>query len=403
MSSRIKVVNVVGARPNLVKMAPLLWAMGRVPEIQPILVHTGQHYNDNLSDIFFRQLDIPLPDYHLDVGSGTHSYQTAQVMLKLEKLVQELSPDLVLVVGDVNSTLAGALVASKLAIPVAHVEAGLRSFDRTMPEEINRIVTDSVSNFLFISEPSGVENLRREGIEDFLENGGPVFEVLPRSRHKRIGTGRAPALQRLGAFVGNVMIDTLLAIKQKADKEAKIDIPGEDYAVLTLHRPSNVDDRLTFERITKALHEVSLDIPIIFPCHPRTLNRIQEFGLGGYLQNRFGAFPKPLSRSIALVDPLGYLEFLKLMSNAKVMITDSGGIQEETTILGIPCITLRENTERPTTISEGTNILAGTDPVLIVRNIRSALNCKENNKPRPKLWDGQAAERIVRIILELLL
>jgi UDP-N-acetylglucosamine 2-epimerase (non-hydrolysing) len=266
----IKIANVVGARPNLMKIAPLMWEMQKSSSIDPVLIHTGQHYDKALSDIFFTQLNIPSPDHYLGVGSGSHSHQTAQIMLRLEALLMDLKPDLVLVVGDVNSTVASALVATKLHIFLAHVEAGLRSFDRTMPEEINRVVTDSVSHMLFVTESSGIENLRQEGVQSFINDGKPIHKVSG----SLIGDCRKELKEsyssRFGAFVGNVMIDTLLSIIEKAEKEAKINLPVMDYALLTLHRPSNVDDPKAFERITSALSQLALKLPVIFPCQSDT-------------------------------------------------------------------------------------------------------------------------------------
>ena len=393
----MKVVSVVGARPNLMKMAPLLWEMKRQEGIKPLLVHTGQHYDAALTDIFFRQLDLPAPNYHLGVGSGSHSYQTAHVMLKLEQLLQQISPDLVLVVGDVNSTLAAALVAAKLQIPIAHVEAGLRSFDRTMPEEINRLLTDAVASYLFVTEPSGVENLRREGLEQFLQDGAPIEEVSPEIMAGRGGDPSAPP--RWGAFVGNVMIDTLQALRERAETEAQVEIPDGPYALVTLHRPSNVDEPRTLGRIIQALSRVAQEIPLLFPCHPRTRKRLQEFGLdtGGILKTGPHSGYSP-NGSISLLEPLGYLEFLKLMAHARLVFTDSGGIQEESTILGIPCLTLRENTERPITLTVGTNRLVGTDPEKIFAGAEAALSNRWAKWGRPPLWDGKAAQRIVKIL-----
>ena len=395
---RLKVVNVVGARPNLMKMAPIMWEMNKVNSIEPVLIHTGQHYDHGLSDIFFLQLDIPKPNFYLDVGSGSHSYQTAQIMIRLEELLQYLQPEIVLVVGDVNSTVAAALVATKLRIPVAHVEAGLRSFDRTMPEEINRVVTDSIAQTLFVTEVSGVENLRREGIQTFLNGGEPLMDisqaVLEHVKDLCIGSPT-----RFGAFVGNVMIDTLVAIKDKAEQEAKINVPERDYALLTLHRPSNVDDPEILGRIIYALSQVAREICILFPCHPRTRLRIQEFGLDGLFKPvEACSASSSFGSAISLLEPLGYFEFLKLMTHAKLVLTDSGGIQEETTILGIPCFTLRENTERPVTLTEGTNTLVGTDSETIIRAVEAVLNGQAEKGRLPILWDGKAASRIVKIL-----
>ncbi|MGA1791492.1 MAG: UDP-N-acetyl glucosamine 2-epimerase [bacterium] len=396
---RIRIVNIVGARPNLMKMAPLMWAMNKSQCIEPVLVHTGQHYDPSLSDIFFEQLDIRPPDYSLGVGSGSHSYQTAQIMLKLEPLLKEIKPALVLVVGDVNSTVASALVATKLHIFLAHVEAGLRSFDRTMPEEINRVVTDSVSHMLFVTEQSGVGNLCHEGVDLFLNEGRPIQDISEGIWTDFVASEQRGFSTRFGAFVGNVMIDTLLAIKEKAEEEAEIDLPGKDYALLTMHRPSNVDDPETFRRIASVLCQLSKEIPIFFPCHPRTQKRIEEFGLVDSFVHVEGCSTSSLSDSkIMLLDPLGYFEFLKLMAHAKLVLTDSGGIQEETTILGVPCLTIRENTERPVTLTEGSNTLVGTDPERIIGSAREVLHGNGKKGGCPVLWDGKAAERIVSIL-----
>jgi UDP-N-acetylglucosamine 2-epimerase (non-hydrolysing) len=372
----LRIVNVVGTRPNLIKIAPLIAEMRRFPDMEPVLVHTGQHYDENMSRVFFEELGIPQPDYDLAVGSGSHTWQTAQIMLALEPLLQELGPDLVLVVGDVNSTLAAALVAAKLCIPLAHVEAGLRSFDRTMPEEINRTVTDALADYLFTTERSANENLRREGV----------------SKEKIF-------------FVGNVMIDTLLHYRQRAvalGMPARYGVPIQGYAVLTLHPPSNVDAPEVLSGILDALAALQARLPVLFPVHPRTLQRLADAGL----LERARALPK-----LRLLEPLGYLEFLGLMAQARLVLTDSGGIQEETTILGVPCLTLRENTERPVTISEGTNELVGTSPERILAAARRRLDQAEmvSDSPSclmgrdghyPELWDGRAAERIVRVLRE---
>lgn len=407
--TKTRIVNIVGTRPNLIKMAPIMWEMKRgASSIEPLLVHTGQHYDPELSDIFFRQLDIPTPDYHLEVGSGSHSTQTGQIMIRLEELLESLKPKMILVVGDVNSTMAAALVAAKMQIPLAHVEAGLRSFDRTMPEEINRVVTDGLSNLLFITEESGTWNLKKEGVETFLDEGNPIYEIDVRivtelsNIFDRSSLIANHSLPRLGAYVGNVMIDTLLAMKGKAEREANIQVPERDYALMTLHRPSNVDVREMLAGILTALNQISEKIPILFPCHPRTRQRITGFGLEGFfkpVENRISL--SSLDSSICLLEPLGYLEFLKLMGNAKLVLTDSGGIQEETTILGVPCFTLRENTERPVTLTDGTNTLVGTDPEKIIGEVSNALNGKSKKGTRPVLWDGKAAERIIQILLKV--
>lgn len=359
----MRIINIVGARPNFMKIAPLMAEMRRFPDIEPLLIHTGQHYDSNMSERFFEELDIPLPDYNLEIGSGSHTWQTAQVMLALEPVLDKVRPDMVVVVGDVNSTMAAALVAAKLHIPLAHVEAGLRSFDRTMPEEINRMVTDSLADFLFTTERSGNENLKREGV--------PENKIH---------------------FVGNVMIDTLLRCRQRIDDQNITDrfgVAPRSYALLTLHRPSNVDVPETLSGILDALADIQKKLPILFPLHPRTRRRISEAG------------PFERARDLAnlkMLEPLGYMEFLGLMAQAKLVMTDSGGIQEETTILGIPCLTLRENTERPVTIAEGTNELVGTQAERIMAGVYRILNRKTGNSQHPELWDGHAAERIVNVL-----
>jgi UDP-N-acetylglucosamine 2-epimerase (non-hydrolysing) len=361
----MKVINVAGARPNFMKIAPLMKEMNRHSEIYPLLVHTGQHYDEKMSKLFFEDLNIPKPDIDLEVGSASHAVQTAKIMIAFEEILMREKPDLVVVVGDVNSTIGCALPAVKLHIPVAHVEAGLRSFDRTMPEEINRVLTDAISEYLFVTEPSGRENLLNEGIPE-----------------KKI------------YFVGNVMIDTLLVNKAKADQSSILEIFAlrpREYVMLTLHRPSNVDVRETFLRILDALKEIQMHLPIIFPIHPRTKKRIDEFGLTSRVESM---------SNLRLIEPLGYLDFLKLMTEAKLMLTDSGGIQEETTILNIPCITLRENTERPVTVQQGTNIVVGTNPERIMKESLNILNGEVSSAKTPDLWDGKASERIVNILIE---
>lgn len=359
----IKIICVAGARPNFVKIAPLMEAFRIVPRIQAILVHTGQHYDAALSDLFFRQLGIPEPSINLGVGSASHAVQTAEIMKAFEPVVLRERPDAVLVVGDVNSTIACGLVAAKLGVPLIHVEAGLRSFDRTMPEEINRLLTDAISDLLFCTEQSGVNNLLREGI-------------APEKIH----------------LVGNVMIDALLRHRAAAARSRILEQLGlspRAYAVLTLHRPANVDDPQVFARLIEAFEVIQRDLPIIFPVHPRARN-----GLSAVLPPE-AARRMPGFRPI---EPLGYLEFLKLMDEALLVLTDSGGIQEETTILGVPCLTLRENTERPITVEYGTNRIVGRDPARI---LAAYAEIRENPRPPhrvPPLWDGHAAERIAEII-----
>jgi|SRR5579883_970050 len=349
----MKVLNIVGARPNFMKIAPIVEEMKKTPDLQGLLVHTGQHYDEGMSDVFFRELGIPVPDVHLGVGSGSHAEQTARIMVEFEKVCLAEKPGLVLVVGDVNSTMACTIVAAKLLIPVAHVEAGLRSFDRTMPEEINRLVTDALASLLFTTSRDADENLKREGVD-----ASKIF------------------------FVGNVMIDTLLKHRAKA-AAIPIDKPKQ-YALVTLHRPSNVDDPKVLSGILEALNQISNTMPVLFPIHPRTAKRIQDFGLS-------------LS-GIRTMNPVGYLEFLNLESTASVVLTDSGGAQEETTILGVPCLTLRHNTERPVTIEHGTNIMVGPDKGRILDAFRRIMNGDWKPSGPPEFWDGHAAERIIRVI-----
>ena len=360
----IRIICVCGARPNFMKIAPIMRAFAANGSFEVLLVHTGQHYDKNMSKLFFEELRIPKPDINLEVGSGTHAVQTAEIMKRFEPVVLDFDPQYVLVVGDVNSTIACGLVAAKLGVKLIHVEAGLRSFDRTMPEEINRVLTDSISDLLFVTEQSGVDNLLEEGID-----------------HGKIH------------FVGNVMIDTLMANRQKAQESNILDeleLKSKVYAVVTLHRPSNVDDEGKLSEIITAFEQIQKDIKIIFPVHPRTRNNIEGSGL----QERVRAMS-----NFQLIEPVGYLDFLCLMSNAAVVITDSGGIQEETTILGVPCLTLRENTERPVTISEGTNRLVTVTAKDILNHYFEIKNDSVKSDCHvPKLWDGKAAERIAAII-----
>jgi UDP-N-acetylglucosamine 2-epimerase (non-hydrolysing) len=363
-SMALKIINIVGARPNLPKIAPLMREMQRHPEIEPILVHTGQHYDATLSDIFFRQMGIPAPRVNLEVGSGSHAVQTAEVLKRIEPVLLEHQPDLVLVVGDVNSTIAVSLAAVKLGISVAHVEAGLRSFDRGMPEEINRILTDALADYLFVTEEDAIQNLQKEG--------------RPReSIH----------------LVGNVMIDSLrhfLPTAQKSpigeDLGLKNGAEWQRFAVLTLHRPSNVDATEKLAELLRAVDAIAAQVPVIFPVHPRTQQRLAQAGSTTH--------PR-----LKLIPPVGYLDFLCLLSKATLVLTDSGGIQEETTALGVPCLTLRENTERPITISQGTNQLVGTDPRKILTAAEAVLAGKAKPGRIPPLWDGHAAERIVEVLL----
>jgi UDP-N-acetylglucosamine 2-epimerase (non-hydrolysing) len=361
-SSDMLVLHVVGARPNFMKAAPMLRALQREPRVRQFLVHTGQHYDSAMSEIFFRQLEMPEPDCNLEVGSGSHAQQTAAVMCAFEPVLLEHKPDLVLVYGDVNSTVAGALVCSKLGIRVGHVEAGLRSRDRTMPEEINRLLTDQISDLLFTPSSDADENLRQEGIE--------------REKIHR---------------VGNVMIDTLVRLLPRAHHERAINGSGP-YALVTLHRPNNVDDPAWLGELIRTLSELSEQLTIIFPVHPRTRRRLKDLGA----RLRIGA-------RLNLLEPLPYLEFLALQRDAAMVITDSGGVQEETTFLGVPCLTMRENTERPITISLGTNQLVGRSMERLRDSAGAILRQERSERasaPRVPLWDGHAAERIARIIVE---
>lgn len=361
----MRVLCVVGTRPNFVKLVAIYNEMRKRKNFDPIIVHTGQHYDKNMSDNFFHDFDIPKPAYNLEVAGGTHTYQIGQIMLMFEPVIDEISPDLVIVVGDVNSTLAASLVTVKCNIPLAHVEAGLRSGDRSMPEELNRIVVDQLADFLFVTEQSGVENLRKEGIRD-----EKIY------------------------FVGNVMIDTLLYHREKAEKSnflKRFNVEKNKYALVTLHRPSNSDDPKVLKEILSALVEISSEVKIVFPIHPRTKKRIEDFELNKLIEN---------DSNFLIIEPLGYLDFLNAMKNARAVISDSGGIQEETTILNVPCLTIRNNTERPVTIQYGTNILVGTKRKNILRNFRSLPTNKKKSTVTPPLWDGKAAQRIIDIIEE---
>ena len=400
MSSTVKWILIAAARPNFMKIAPLMRAITDYNHrngncIQPILVHTGQHYDDNMSEAFFRDLNIPAPDIHLNVGSGSHAEQTGRVMIAFEKVLMDKRPDLVIVVGDVNSTMACSLAAVKLHIPIAHVEAGLRSFDRTMPEEINRIVTDAIADYLFTPSSDGDENLLLEGV--------PKEKIF---------------------LVGDIMVDSLLFNLEKANNTnimnrlclADGKVP---YALLTLHRPSNVDNYESLSRIIEGILYVAERVPVIFFVHPRTRKQIKSFAL----DTSFTFHPSPdltehdycldirdillkppqkrtLKRTIHTFAPLGYLEFLNLMAHAKLVLTDSGGIQEETTVLNIPCITLRDTTERPITITEGTNVLVHNDPARIVDEAEKILDGNPRKGSCPAIWDGHTADRIVEILVE---
>ena len=358
----MKIVHVVGARPNFMKVAPVLRAVERAHFAEQRLVHTGQHYDFAMSDVFFVDLGMPRPDLFLGVGSGSHAEQTAKVMVGFEKICLEERPDLVVVAGDVNSTLACALVAAKLRIPSAHIEAGLRSFDRTMPEEVNRIVTDRLSELLLTPSADADEHLLREGTE-------------PARIHR----------------VGNVMIDSLQEhlprAKEKRAPETLGLSPG-GYAVLTLHRPANVDDPAVLAALLEAVAVIQERIPVVFPVHPRTRKMLDSAGLASRLDALAG---------VQTCDPLGYLEFLGLTSQARLVLTDSGGLQEETTALGVPCLTLRENTERPVTVTEGTSTLVGRDPRRIVEEARKVLDGRGKTGRVPALWDGHAADRIAAV------
>ncbi len=363
----IKVLNIVGARPNFMKIAPVFREMQRrSAEFEPLIVHTGQHYDEKMSDAFFEDLEIPRPDIDLNIGSASHAVQTAGIMLAFEPVVLDQRPDWVVVVGDVNSTIACALVCSKLGVKVAHVEAGLRSFDRTMPEEINRILTDSISDLLLTPSRDGNKNLSNEGI--------------PENKIR---------------LVGNVMIDSLfhhLEIAKKSPIREVLRLVDKNYGVLTLHRPSNVDERDTLAPLVETLIEISQRIPIVFPAHPRTALKIDEFG-----------FSESIADSgVKLIEPLGYLDFLNLMSHSKLVLTDSGGLQEESTALGIPCLTLRENTERPITIEMGTNVLVGTNPDKIKHTAYEILENPDFTAGAkvPPLWDGKTAGRICDALIE---
>jgi UDP-N-acetylglucosamine 2-epimerase (non-hydrolysing) len=363
VSGKLRVLLVAGARPNFMKIAPLLRELRLRPRFETCLVHTGQHYDAAMSENFFRDLGIPEPDLNLGVGSGSHGAQTAQVLEKMEAVLGERRPDALVVVGDVNSTLASALAAVKLGIPVAHVEAGLRSFDREMPEEINRVLTDAISDWLFVTEPAGEENLRREGV----------------------------AAERIH-FAGNVMIDTLRAHLERArqsDVLARLGLAAGGYGVLTLHRPSNVDEATSLRRLFGVLEEIHAELPIVFPVHPRTRASIARL--------LSGETPR-----LHLCEPLGYLDFLRLMADARLVLTDSGGIQEETTVLGVPCLTLRANTERPVTLTQGTNTLVGADPATIRAEARKILDGGGRRGRIPERWDGQAAARIADVLEQAL-
>lgn len=380
---KIKLVHVVGARPNFMKVAPIFKAIEehnrKNPSnfIEQLLVHTGQHYSEKMSGIFFGDLGIPKPHINLNVGSGSHAFQTANTMLAFEKVAEDLKPDLVIVVGDVNSTAACAITAKKIGIKVAHVEAGLRSFDRSMPEEINRILTDSISDFLFTTEASANENLRREGVGQ-----EKIF------------------------FVGNTMIDSLILHTKKASQLKTLERLGlsrngdspTQYGLLTMHRPSNVDNPEVFRKLLKAIRAIADEIPIIFPAHPRTAQKIQNLKLGHLFAPLDDV--QGLKAGFALTEPFGYLDMLNLMRSTLFVITDSGGIQEETTFLNVPCLTIRENTERPVTLEKGTSILVGQDTERLYAETKRIISGKAKKGIIPPLWDGKASKRILDIILK---
>ena len=364
----LNILLIVGARPNFMKAAPICAEMRRRPEEFSVkIVHTGQHYDAAMSDAFFADLGLPEPDFHLGVGSASHTGQTARIMLAFEPIVESERPDWVLVVGDVNSTMACTLVCAKMGVKVAHVEAGLRSGDRTMPEEINRIVTDAVADLLLTPSPDADENLKREGVP---------AEII--------------------RFVGNVMIDSLLENLKRAETSGvreELGVVEGSYAVLTMHRPSNVDERKDLEPLINALIEIAERMPIVFPVHPRTKAKIEEFGLNEQIN----------ASSLKLIEPLGYLDFVRLYSGAGFVITDSGGLQEETTALGIPCLTIRETTERPITVEMGTNRVVGTNPEELKRSAFEILESdrRPTDKRIPPLWDGKAAVRICDALLSV--
>jgi UDP-N-acetylglucosamine 2-epimerase (non-hydrolysing) len=368
LTKQIRILCVVGARPNFMKIAPLMRAFSSDPSVTAMLVHTGQHYDESMKASFFEQLDIPEPDVDLEVGSGSHALQTAEIMRRFEPVLDQSGADVILVVGDVNSTIACALVAAKKGVPVIHVEAGLRSYDRTMPEEINRVLTDQISDLLFTTEAKAETNLVQEGVD-------PV----------RI------------RFVGNVMIDTLLHHRERSSDPAEVisNLAGgsgfhadEGYGLLTLHRPSNVDDPAVLGRILDVVVEMASRLPLVFPLHPRTSAKLEAMNV-----------KEDLGERILLTHPLKYLDMLGLMAGARVVLTDSGGIQEETTALGVPCITLRENTERPITVNQGTNTVVGTDPDKILSVFDEVLATGGKRGRTPDLWDGRAAERITAEIV----
>jgi len=363
----LKIISVVGARPNFMKIAPIHKAFSNSVihnnGVKHLICHTGQHYDEKMSKIFFDDLELPYPDFYLGVGSGSHAEQTAKVMIEFEKILLKEKPDVIIVVGDVNSTIACSLVASKLNIKVVHVEAGLRSFDRTMPEEINRLLTDSISDFLFVTEKSGLDNLKNEGVSE-----SKIF------------------------FVGNVMIDSLLHYLPKTEASEilnDLELKKNEFILVTLHRPSNVDSVSFLSQLISTLNKLGRKGKIVFPVHPRTKKNLSEMGL-----------EENLSENVLLTDPIGYIDFLTLLKNAGLVITDSGGIQEETTFLGVQCITVRENTERPVTVEIGTNQLIGTNLKKVEQAAEKILNGEKKCGKIPELWDGKSAERIVQILVQ---
>lgn len=364
---QMKILNIVGTRPNFMKIAPIIKEMKKFPDkIQPVLLHTGQHYDAQMSQSFFNELEIPAPDIFLNIGSDTHAKQVAKIMMNFEEVCDAQKPDAILVVGDVNSTMACSIVAAKKDIKIIHIEAGIRSFDRTMPEEINRLITDSITDYLFPPSYDAVENLLKEG-------------------HKKENI----------FLVGNVMIDTLHLFQEKIQATEileKLQLTPKNYVTLTLHRPSNIDDKTAFLNILAALEKIQEKITIVFPIHPRSKKMIESFGLKEKLASL---------KNLKLIEPLGYLEFGKLVSNSKFVLTDSGGIQEETTIYQIPCITIRENTERPITVWEGTNELAGNNATKIIQLAEKALNNEWKQGKIPEFWDGKASQRIVENLMKL--
>lgn len=361
MSKKIAVV--VGARPNFMKAAPLMrQLLANTDRFQSFLIHTGQHYDHKMSQLFFDELKMPKPDIYLGIGSGSHAEQTGRIMIELEKVFTERAPDLVVVFGDINSTMAASIVASKMHIPVAHVEAGLRSFDREMPEEINRIVTDRLSSFLFVSEPSGLKHLKQEGVDEAKVH-----------------------------YTGNIMIDSLVHSLDACRKSTileQLELEPGRFVVMTMHRPSNVDDQETLGNLLAVVSDIGKSLPVVFPCHPRTAKEMQ----------RSGSLASTDKRYLRIIEPLGYLDFLRLQVDCRFVLTDSGGIQEETTYLQKPCVTMRSNTERPITVDEGTNILVGPDPEKVRAAADDIMNGRVKSGRIPDLWDGHTAERILEVL-----